>query len=102
MRDVDAVEGNDLPRELEGAEVKVIALTEPEFEATWKPFTTFALRPPVLELTTSAPGATPRQVELRLPIAPATHVGWMCVAIVPVVLCRDTTTPARSPELVEL
>ena len=45
----------------------------------------------------SAPGATPRQVELRLAIAPATQVGWMWVTTVPVVLRRTGTWPARSP-----
>ena len=41
---------------------------------------------PVAALTMSAPGATPRHVELLLAIAPATQVGWMCVTIVPFVL----------------
>src|SRR5262245_5563570 len=52
---------------------------------------------PVPALTMSAPGATPRHVALLLAIAPATQVGWMWVTMLPVVLYRSTTCPARSP-----
>ena len=41
---------------------------------------------PVPALMILAPGATPRHVALLLAMAPATHVGWMWVTILPFVL----------------
>ncbi len=58
--------------------------------------------PPVAALTMSAPGATPRHVPFLLPMAPATHVGWMLVTTWPVTLQRWTTWPDRSPVLAAL